>query len=370
MTQGLRIGTFWISSLIAGLVLLSALFPKMDARAFEDAALGDQTQTVIGYLDDDQVHCFTMVDSEACLAPAEARALEKTVLWLGNSQLHSINQFRDGDELSSVQIARAMRGQGIEMLTFSQPNANLQEHLVLFETLVDRLDPAVLLLPAVFDDTREGNIRSDVLKSVREPATSDRLLQSAIGRDILAKAEETLAGDGEPATLQDRAEAAITNFLEQASGWEDLRSRARGTVALTLYRTRNFVFGITPSSVRRKVPGTYAANLAALEQILLSASQRNVAVLLYIPPLRTDVKRPYDPKEYADFKSDIETLANTHGAAFANLEAIIPGALWGTKASTSVGSEPEYDFMHFQGQGHDLLAKNLLKRLRFLLDDL
>lgn len=362
----LRPALFWLSSLVAATALLFWMFPPVGERAFEDAALGDQTQTVIGMLESDRVHCFTMEDGAECLGPAKARGLDRWVLWLGNSQLHSINQLSDDDTLSSVQLARALRPGGTEVLTFSQPNANLQEHLVLFETLAARHALDLVLLPVVFDDTREGQIRPDIQDSLRDPQVAARLSQSDIGRKIL----EVIADSGEPKagpqTLQDRSEAAITTALQGALGWEDLRARARGTVSLTLYQTRNAVFGITPNSIRRKIPGTYAANMAALEQTLVSAAAQGIRVLVYVPPLRNDVARPYDPGEYAAFKAEAAALAARHGADFADLEDVVPGPLWGTKASTGLGDGPEYDFMHFQGQGHDLLAEALLNTLQEL----
>ena len=150
----LRPVLYGLSSLTAAVVLLYWVFPPIDKRAFEDAALGVQTQTVIGKLEGDRVHCFTMVDGADCLEPALERNMQRTVLWLGNSQLHAVNQLKDSNTLSSVQLARAMRTTGTEVLTFSQPNANLQEHLVLFETLMQEIPIDLLLLPVVFDDTR------------------------------------------------------------------------------------------------------------------------------------------------------------------------------------------------------------------------
>lgn len=370
MMTALRTVSFWLSSLAVATALLYGLFPQMDERAFEDAALGDQTKTVIGTFQGDRVHCFTMDNGDECLRPALARGLPRQVLWLGNSQLHSINQLREGDKLASVQLARALRQSDTEFLTFSQPNANLQEHLVLFETLTGRLTLDLLILPVFFDDTREGGVRPDILTSLHDPQVATRLTNSDIGHSILELLASKESVQNGRATLQDQSEAAITATLEQAIGWESLRARARGTISLTVYKTRNAVFGITPNSVRRKIPATYAANMDALEQILSSAMARGIAVLTYVPPLRSDVTRPYEPEEYDAFKAEVEAIANRYGMAFANLEEIVAGPLWGTKPSTGIGDTPEYDFMHFQGRGHDLLADALLRILSRMYHDL
>ena len=75
--------------------------------------------------------------------------------------------------------------------------------------------------------------------------------------------------------------------------------------------------------------------------------------------IRTDVEVPYDLVEYETFKGQIEKLALLHHAQFANFERIVPGPLWGLKGSTTAGGKPELDFMHFQAEGHRILAEAL-----------
>ena len=83
------------------------------------------------------------------------------------------------------------------------------------------------------------------------------------------------------------------------------------------------------------IPARYNRNMLALEELLTHAEVKEQDVLLYIPPIRTDVAPPYDPQEYADFKEAIQTLAANHtNTHFANLEDIVPGEYWGLKAST------------------------------------
>ena len=370
MAASWKIVLFWLSSLTMSVLLLYLIFPPMDDRALEDAALGDQTKTVIGITQGDRVHCFTIIDGAECLVSAHARSLDHWVLWLGNSMLHAINQLKSDDVLSSVQLASTFRPRGIEVLTFSQPNANLQEHLILFEALSLERVPDLLLMPVVYDDTREAQIRPDIRHTLSQPSLVAPMSRSQIGRKILEMNNQNEEiKQHESQTLQGHVEAKITEIFQNLASWEDLRARARGTVSLTLYRARNTVFGITPNTVRRKIPGSYADNMAALEHILIYSAEQGTKVLLYVPPLRSDVVRPYDPLEYSNFKKQISELADKYAAYFANFEDIVPGPLWGTKASTAWGAEPEYDFMHFQGEGHDLLAKALLREIDVIIND-
>ena len=86
-------------------------------------------------------------------------------------------------------------------------------------------------------------------------------------------------------------------------------------------------------------------------------------MLLYIVPLRDDVKVPYDLDQYGEFKSEIQLIAKKSGVRFANFESLVPAEFWGTKSATTFGSIPELDFMHFQAGGHQLLADAIYEEL-------
>lgn len=357
-----------MSSTVVALILLYSFFPPSLDTEFADAALGADTVTVPGYLDGDRVHCSNLTDAEQCLGPAQVRALDRSVLWLGNSQLHAINQAKPEDVPGSVMAAQGLRPHGVEFLTFSQPNANLAEHLILFEALSKDYSFDMLLLPVVFDDMREQSLRPDIEKILIDPGVAAGLKATEFGRELLKNTKP--AKETEMATLQERAENIITALLDECCDWEKLRKQARGNIGLFLYRSRNYIFGIKPSSVRRMIPAAYRQNMAAYEAILASAREKDVRVLVYIPPLRSDVQPPYKIEEYIGFKGTIEASSAEYGANFINLENIVPGPLWGMKESTSLGGQPEYDFMHFQEAGHALLAEHIVAEILKEQDDL
>jgi hypothetical protein len=361
-----------LASLGAALVLaIAALFWLFGGSAtnFNELALGAQTQSVYADYEGHKVHCGTFADAEPCLAPASQRRLGQAVIWLGNSQLHAINQLKPGQTTAAGLLARRYRPQGVEVLAFSQPNASLAEHLVMYEGLRQRIRPSVLVLPLVFDDTREGGIRQDVAKGLAQPAVKARIAQGPAGRRILALAG-TLAAEQAAATdssMQAKSETALTGALEQCCGWETLRLQARGHVFMVLFRTRNAVFGINPSSQRRKLPAVYNLNLAAYEQILASAKADGVQVVAYIAPLRGDAPRPYDAAEYQQFRTETAAIAARWGARYLDLEAAVPGRFWGLKDGTGADGAPELDFMHFQAPGHALLAARIEAAVKDLL---
>jgi lysophospholipase L1-like esterase len=80
----------------------------------------------------------------------------------------------------------------------------------------------------------------------------------------------------------------------------------------------------------------------------------NVKIITYIAPIRNDVPLPYDLAEYGEWKLAVEELSRNYGATHINLEKLVPAELWGNYFSNDI------DFMHFRGQGHQLLARALL----------
>jgi hypothetical protein len=332
---------------------------------FEDAAaFGAETSIVMASVDGYRIHCSDSRDAGECIAGAKARRVERSVLWLGNSQVHAVNQLGAGETNAAPILFDRLRGVGLDLVTFSQPNANLQEHLVLFEYLQQQLPLRMLILPAVFDDTREEGLRREVARLVGDVPTRAALSATDIGGKIVHASEKLSPDtDGDTAgiahTLQDAVERGLNIWMETHSALWTARPEIRGQLMLRLYLWRNTILGITPSSKRKLIRGRYKDNMSALAAILGAAKSRDISVLVYIVPLRTDVDIPYVAGEYEAFKAEVNALANRYGATFANLETLVPTEFWGSKAATSSGGGKELDFMHFQAGGHRLLAARL-----------
>jgi len=97
---------------------------------------------------------------------------KRRILWLGNSQLHTINQMRNNDHLAAYWLLELLKPFGAVPITFSLPNANLQEHWVLtmYALKESRLDMIVVAL--VFDDLREDDLRPVFFLMIRRPPRS------------------------------------------------------------------------------------------------------------------------------------------------------------------------------------------------------
>lgn len=355
--------------MLVGVITASALLTqnfRSNQTNFEDAAaFGAQTTSVFGSVHGHRVHCGDARDAELCLAGARERKAKDAALWLGNSQVHAVNQLRAGEVNAPILLHEHLNAAGLDLLTFSQPNANLQEHWVLFEYLANRLPVKALILPAVFDDTREAGLRIDIAQLLNDPEVHKRLSTKALGKKIIASNEQAVRKPqlddtaGIQDTLQEKAEHRLTSWLEEHSGIWKARPEMRGRLMNALYSFRNTVLGITPSSKRKAIRGRYVDNMAALRGLLESAAERGIATVVYVAPIRQDAELPYVDNEYTAFKIEVRDLAAQTGAGYSNLETLVPSNFWGVKQATSVGGTAEIDFMHFQAEGHRLLAQRL-----------
>jgi hypothetical protein len=333
------------------------------APDFDDLALGEATKSVYGSYAGDRIFCDSPAQAPECLGPARVRALPHQLLWLGNSQLHAINQPRPTDETAPILLARSQRPRGVEVQAMSFPNASLAEFYLayLFQKQQRRID--LLIVPLFLDDTREGEIR-DILQPVaRDPAIAGQLATTTGGKRLLARlpapAKDAAGGKAEDTSMQARSEAAITAALERYCGFQTMREQARGQIAIQVYMARNRLFNINAQTARPIIADAYDANLAALDAMLADAAASGTRVITYLPPLRQDVAPPYLPADYARFIADTQAIAARHNARWLRLDSLVPGPLWGTKAATRTGGDPELDFMHFQEPGHIAVAEAL-----------
>ena len=360
-----------LATILGAFIALSFLFWNFQGTVtnFEDAStFGAETTSIFSMVDGIQIHCSDSRDIVNCIHGARVRHALNSVLWLGNSQLHAINQWHKGEKNAPPILFDHLKLAGFDLIVLSEPNANLQEHWILFEYMLKKIPLKTLILPVVFDDAREGGLRKEVAQLLDDQDTRARISQRSIGQKLIntkdsnfnvADGNEDTAGIAH--TLQERFEHFLNNALESCCELWRSRPEARGQLMNSLYVWRNFLFGINPSTKRKIIRGRYQDNISALAAILEDASQYGISVFIYIPPIRNDVQIPYDESEYRSFKVEVKLLADRYGARFENLEDLVPAKYWGRKDSTSISGDAELDFMHFQAGGHKLLADELAR---------
>ena len=358
-----------LAPILIGTVMAVSLwewqFKTAQLKNPEELAFSAGTETFLGEYQGSPIHCLKI--SGSCIDAARERGFQKTMVWLGNSQLHAIVYYKTGQVNAPPAIFQHVIQKGIDLVTLSQPNANFQEQLVLFEHFKSQLNLQALLLPAVFDDMRETEIRNDVKTALDNPETISSLQKTAVGKDIVLRntgqkisKDEDLIGLSH--SLQEEVETWANHWLADHWAVWARRGEARYATFLALYDLRNWLFGITPQSKRKIVESSYQKNFSALESILSSAADANIRVLLYIAPIRQDLSLPYIAGEYSHFKTEVEQAATKYGANFVNLEKLVPPELWG--ADHPQNGEV-VDFMHFQASGHAIFGQKLIE----LIDD-
>ncbi len=362
----LALGPFLLGAFLCSLLLFALMREKQ--IAFEDFALGKEKKSIYASFEGHPIHCKGVADADDCIEGCNARGFEGTAVWFGNSQLHAVNQPKPGQENAPPILGRMLRQRGLDLVAFSQPNANLQEHYVLFEYLRTRLPIRLLILPVVFDDLRETGLRSDIALALADPPTIAALGETEIGQRILEDHREVADTNddlgGVRQTIQEYSEKFLNQLMDDYIPLWGVREQARGRFFIGLYQLRNTLLNVDPQTARPMIKGRYQANLAALEAVLKRSHEVEIPVLVYIVPLRTDVKTPYFEREYQAFKLELKDLVHRYDEQFADLDTIVEGKDWGSKDSTSLSGKTELDFMHFTSEGHKLLAEAIEKLIQ------
>ena len=346
-------------------------------RKFENLALGTETVTYNAVDENNKpIHIQRSNEAEGAslLAAWRERGSKPVILILGNSQTHSINQQKEG-EVNFVELLYKHRAnKQDDVVCISLPNAGLQEFYLIYRYWSTLLPIKAIVIPVFMDDLREDGIRdvfftdliatkyqlSDTVEDISQKINKELRLNWTSSSSVKLAIDE-LDANKLSETLQEKSEIYLNGQLENRSEAWINRPNVRGEFFNGLYKLRNTVFGIKASTIRKMIPQRYQLNMHALELLTDDCIAEGKKVILYIPPIRSDVELPYNEKEYQDFKLEVKALAvkNPQSVYFKNYETILPGKLWGYKAATSFNSEKEVDYMHFQFRGHQILADSL-----------
>ena len=131
-------------------------------RNFENLAMGTET-TSYQALDKTgaSVHIVKLNNSEEnpFINAWEERGKRKVILFLGNSQTHSINQKKE-TEVNYVELLHKNTSfNSVDILCNSLPNASLQEFYLAYHYWKEKLPIKALVIPVFMDDLREDGVR-------------------------------------------------------------------------------------------------------------------------------------------------------------------------------------------------------------------
>lgn len=338
-------------------------------KHFENLAMGTRTMPYQACEGDTLIHLQHLNDKEEShfLSRINNRSV---VFFLGNSQTHSINQKKDGEVNFIELLNNVLRDTAITVRCNSMPNAGMQEYYLSYQYWKSKFKMKYVVIPVCMDDMREEGIR-DVffpnLIKTKFQISDTTAIARVINEDLRAywsKNENTKANNesADMAALKETVQESTEKYLNERldgswSVWRD-RKNVRGEFFNWIYKLRNTVLRIKATTVRKMIPQRYDANMAALNAIVMDCLNHDTKVLLYIPPIRFDVKLPYDAVQYKEFKEAVSALADKYPGQvyYKNYESIVPATLWGYKEATNLTDDREIDFMHFQYKGHQILA--------------
>ena len=210
----------WIMpiGIIMGIIFLYQITSNKNGSVkFEDLALGEETTSLyLSKADGRVIHCSDLDDLNICLEDYQnIRVNTPIILWLGNSQLHAVNQFSPGEETAAPELHRRFFDTGNYFLTLSQPNASLQEHYLFFAYLLNNLPIKTLVLPLVFDDMREEGIRMNLSDALSDKNTAKLLNVSKVGRSIINAKNSKDAANYDLAALKDTPQKRVESVLNK-----------------------------------------------------------------------------------------------------------------------------------------------------------
>lgn len=352
-----------IISIILSIIIINIFFNEN--VKFENLALGSQTSVYQSKNNYNELIHITNFDSIQYFQLISNVHLKKDslILILGNSQSHSINQLKKGQK-NLISIINNNPKYENKILATTFPNANLQEFYLVYSYLITKFKFKKIIIPIFFDDMREDGVRGYFLSKILKDnfrMLDNNLVSNRINNTLT---NTTTSDDNDnialKETVQESVEKKLNHLLNTKTKLWSKRSLIRGELFDFLYKLRNTILHIRPNSIRPKIVENYTLNYQALLNILKLARINKSDVLLYIPPIRNDVKLPYDKTEYSTFKREIMILKNEHIQVL-NLENIVPSNFWGYKDATNFIDTKDVDFMHFQYQGHVLISDTILK---------
>ena len=335
---------------LALLLALPAIwFVLQEQEDFGGFAMGPETTSVFAQAEGRPVHG----DNGPSIAAAYdgvARSESPMVLWLGNSQLHGVNQ-RVGDETCAPQLLHDQLTPQRRLLTASPPNGSPIEHEVIFDYVRKQVRVEELVIAVCFDDLRNEGVRTDLLPLAAGP--------SSLATTVPVAGATSQESNHVEDSLQEATEQWFNRVLSTYSFLWRQRKQARGDLFVALYRVRNSLLGIDAQTERRMLLPHYHRNLQAVARMLRAAHEAGTRAFVYIVPLRGDVKPPYVPTEYRRFEEDLAAIVRASAAEYRDLADLVPGMYWGMKDATGLDNKAELDFMHFQFPGHVLLAETI-----------
>jgi hypothetical protein len=283
-----------------------------------------------------------------------------TALWMGNSQLHSINYYQTGDLLAMEYVQKRLDSAqaGVKIFQFSSPHLSLIEELVYVDEIVDKkIIPEILILPVTYRSFHFSNIR-DELKRLGGYKNHDNFFKDAQLTELFKyEYENDTRGKlvSKTKTWQDLSEESINGLLDSTVPNYMFRNNVKSFVKYFPIYVHHQVVDLDKDRGIKGDARTVNYNILALEEILKFAKENGLKVILYQVPHPQDPDYFfYDRQAYKDFFETIEEKIKAYpNVYYMNLSKIIPLDLWG------LSNDGVKDTYHFKAEGHQILADSI-----------
>ena len=146
--------------IILGILLLYQY--QKNIRDASELGLGAETTSFYPKLKEYPIHLSSPSMTDEFIQGWNSRGNKPIALWLGNSQLHGVNQLKEGEANCISYLFEKLQQEDKEVVGVSYPNANLQEFLASVLYYSSKIPLKTIILPIFFDDMREDGIRSDL----------------------------------------------------------------------------------------------------------------------------------------------------------------------------------------------------------------
>lgn len=365
-------------SIIIGVVLFCWQSDELKDFKPEDAGVGFNTVVKRAKLNGFQINSVWL-DHQNLIKTAKYYHSEgkKIVLFLGASQLNSINQPEEESKLMIEYLNELNQNDSIVFLQASIPDATYHELYFVREYLRENNIPIYCTCVSLcFDDLRERPIKPEFFQFLEENLTAlnkGNFVKDEVYNQIEEKKKK--AKDN-PKTPNIIIEEEIVENLEEVSSLYKNRNKviAKNKINFGNYLSESIIL-LSGMKLRSSLTGELATpkiqakdstwNVKAINTFFEEAHTKGERLFFYYQPLRPHSSVfPYDSTQFINFKSYLTGKCDSNkNFGFTDLTPIIPQEFWG---KTDLGYP---DIFHFQEKGHKILADSLKCKLQKFLPD-
>lgn len=361
-----------LSSLALGLILFLSMSYLSSSFKADEVGLGRNTTSHIGRFNNKRLSGVSDRIDSVEFFMTQQKNVEKDSnmsIWLGNSQLHSINYYQPGNRLAVEYTNIYLAKQGVKQTVyqFSCPHLNfIEELLFLAETKNKQLVPKVLIIPITYRSFHFSTIRNE-LKNLTGYKTIESLVTDESLKNIyLYEKESDERGKlaSKEKTWQDRSEETLNTWLTNYFPLYGFRENTKSFISFFPLQAIHFISDKTKDLNVKGKDETVALNKKALVTLLDYAKQNNIKVILYQVPHPQDPNFFFYNKDayYAFFNDIKNTSAAYPNTTFLDLSQLVELDLWG------ISNDGYKDTYHFKDKGHHLLGDTIASTLKNILN--